>query len=205
MIQIGAAASASKASRRQLPWLLGLLLLTCVLCGCAISPSTPSGMLPSGFDTVQRHEGSVRIQVSGGCEDCALGQAKISNAAFAEAVTKAVKASGVFSRVTQGSDADFLLSVRIFRSETPLMGFNMRADIEAGWTLTRGRSGEGIWRESINSEYTATMGDTVIGIQRVRFASEGAARTNIAEAIAKLSRLSIKRPIQTAGADSASQ
>src|SRR5689334_13428740 len=115
--------------------MMPLLLSTSSLSGCATSPSTASGMLPPAFDTATRHQGSVRVQVAGGCEDCAIGQAQVSNRAFAEAVANAIRSSGVFSRVTEGGDPDFQLSVRIFRLETPLMGFNMRADIEAGWTL----------------------------------------------------------------------
>jgi len=58
--------------------------------------------------------------------------------------------------------------------------FGQTVKLEAGWTLRRTASREVVSRESIISESTHS---------NVQVATEGAARNNIAQALAKISKL----------------
>ena len=46
-----------------------------------------------------------------------------------------------------------------------------------------------IFREIIRTPYTAGMGDSLIGIKRLRLANEGSARTNISTLMKRLKAL----------------
>ena len=48
-----------------------------------------------------------------------------------------------------------------------------------------------VWQESIASEYTATPGDAFAAVKRLRLATEGAAKNNIAEGLSRISKLSL--------------
>jgi hypothetical protein len=71
-----------------------------------------------------------------------------------------------------------------------MFGGSFTVKMEAGWTLKRA-SGATVWQESIKSEHTATMGDAMVGVTRLRLATEGAARNNIATGLAKIGQLNL--------------
>ncbi len=173
--------------------ILGIALFSGLLVGCA-SPATPAGMVPTGFDVVTRHAASVSVGVTGGRSTGDLDAPQISNEALAEALTAAIKSSGVFSSVADDTHADYRLEIRIFRVQSPIIGFTMRANMEVGWTLLQTSTNTVLWKESIASDYTATTSDAISGAARSRMAVEGAAREIIKKGIAALSRLPLDRP-----------
>ncbi len=172
--------------------ILGMALLTGLLGGCA-SPATPAGIVPTTFDVTARHAASVSVAVTGGRSTGDLDAPQISNEAFAEALTGAIERSGVFSSVADGSRADYRLAVQIFRVQPPLMGFAMRANMEVGWTLLKTATNKMLWQQSIASDFTATTSDAIVGATRSRMAVEGAARENIKQGVAALSRLPLEQ------------
>ena len=171
---------------------LALALLAGLLGGCA-SPATPAGIVPATFDVAARHAGSVSVAVTGGRSTGDLDAPQISNDAFADALTAAIQRSGVFSGVADSSRADYRLTIQIFRVQSPIMGFTMRANMEAGWTLSKAAANKALWQQAIASDYAATMSDATFGATRSRMAVEGAARENIGNGIAALSRLPLEQ------------
>ena len=51
--------------------------------------------------------------------------------------------------------------------------------IEAAWSLSDPITKKVLMRESIKSQHTATMGESFVGVTRLRLAIEGAAQKNI--------------------------
>ena len=49
-----------------------------------------------------------------------------------------------------------------------------------------------MWAQSIKSAHTATAGDSLVGVTRLRLANEGAARKNIEAAIAAMGKLPLR-------------
>jgi len=165
-----------------------VILTSSMLGGCA-SPSTALGMTPTAIQTTNKHAQSVSLTVGGGKETSATGKSQISDAAFADAISNAITSSKVFSSVIKGSGGDTVLTVTIFNIDQPSFGFSFTVKMEAGWTLKRADTGAVIWQESIKSEHTATTSDAFVAIERLRLANEGAAKSNIAEALRKISAL----------------
>lgn len=167
-------------------------VLSCValLGGCA-TPTSHEGMVPASVDTARRHPQSVSLAVTGGKETDAAGKPQIADATFTQALADAITRSQTFSRVVQGRGGDYLLTVSLFSLDQPSFGLSFTVRMEAGWTLQRASGGAPVWQESIRTEYTATTSDAFAAVTRLRLATEGAARNNIAQGLARISRLSL--------------
>ena len=118
-----------------------------------------------------------------------MWKTQISNEEFSRALIEAIGKSRVFTKVVQGSDGDYLLSVTLFSLEQPSIGAAFTVNMEAGWILTRLRDNTILWREAIKSSYTADFGEAFVAARRLRLATEGAARNNIAAGLSRISKL----------------
>lgn len=58
-----------------------------------------TGMIPDAFESKKKYSQSVRIQVTGGQDDEAVGQPEIPNAAFEQALATFIRRSHIFSKV----------------------------------------------------------------------------------------------------------
>jgi hypothetical protein len=78
----------------------------------------------------------------------------------------------------------------MFSMEQPSFGLSFTVKLEAGWSLKRA-DGSVVWQESIKSEHTSTPGDAFAAVERLRLATEGAAKENIAQGLSKISALKL--------------
>lgn len=165
-------------------WLPALILwaLGAALGGCSTAATT-EGMIPTSFETVNAHAKTVRVSVTGGQESVALGKPQITNGDFTQALVVAIGKSRTFAKVIEDKNqgADYLLTVTLFSLDTRVFGRRF-VKLEAGWTLRHGGSGTIVWQESILSE--DNQGDVIA-------ATEAAARNNIANGLAKISKLKL--------------
>jgi hypothetical protein len=106
-------------------------------------------------------------------------------------VVDAIKQTKTFSSVVEGKTGDYVLNVNIFNVTQPSMGFSSTVSMEMGWILTRADNGTVVWRESIKSEHTTSTSEAFVGVTRLKMATEGAARKNVALGLQKLSALSL--------------
>jgi hypothetical protein len=160
---------------------LFLYTLIASLAGCA-TPATFEGMVPSSFEIARKHPYAVRISVTGGQEDPALGRPHITDAAFTKALVESITKSQVFLKVIQDhtAKADYLLTVTLFSMDKLVFGRTVK--LEAGWTLRHAGTEAVVWQESIISEFTDSY---------VKVATEGAGRNNIAQGLGKISKLNL--------------
>jgi hypothetical protein len=170
--------------------LLALAACAAVLGGCA-SPATYEAMVPTTLTSVKKHPRTVSVDVSGGQETSGAGKPQISNDALRQALAEAITKSQAFTKVVEGKGGNYLLTVSIFNLQQPSFGASFNVKMEAGWTLRRADTGATVWQESIRSEHTATMGDAMAAVTRLRLATEGAARNNIANGLQRMSQLNL--------------
>jgi ABC-type transport auxiliary lipoprotein component len=165
-------------SHRRVFFLYGLVSL---LWSCS-TPATFEGMVPTSFETAKSHPQTVRVYVTGGQESVAVGRPQITNSAFSQALTESITKSRTFSRVVedQSQRADYLLTVTLFSMDKRVFGRTVK--MEAGWTLRRAEAGTVVWQESIITEHTDA---------NIILATEGAARSNIAQGLGKISKLKV--------------
>ncbi|GGY28387.1 hypothetical protein [Pseudoduganella albidiflava] len=158
--------------------------------GCA-SPVVHDALVPVSLQVAKHHPQTVAVTTSGGSETSAAGKSQVADAELQKAVADAITQSRTFSRVVEGKNGDYTLTVTIFNLSQPSFGFSFTVGVEMGWTLTRTSTGEKVWQESIKSEHTATASDAFAGVVRLRLATEGAVRNNIQQGITKLSALQL--------------
>ena len=169
---------------------LALLACAALLGGCA-TPTTHEAMVPTGFTAVKKHPQTVSVQVSGGKPTESTGKPQISDDTFAQALVQAIEQSQTFSKALQAPGGNYRLSVVIAGIEQPSFGLSFTVKMEAGWTLKRADTGATVWQESIQSEHTVSATEAFAGVTRLRMATEGAARNNIAKGLGKISELSL--------------
>jgi hypothetical protein len=162
-----------------------------LLAGCASTTPTTDGMIPAFSVRDARapvHPQTVAVEVK--------DTRQIPDGAFRRALADAVTLSKVFSRVVdKPGGGSYVLSVTVTRLEQPESRLNLNLNptvrMEAVWALARADTGATVWRASIRSQHTAVPADTFDGKARLRLATEGAARDNIAAGLARLSKLDL--------------
>jgi hypothetical protein len=162
-----------------------------LLAGCASTTPTSDGMIPAF--TVRGVRGAVHPEpVAIEVKDTR----QIPSGAFRQALADAVTLSKVFARVVEAPRGKYLLTVTVTRLEEPETGgfklnLNPTARMEAGWALRRADTHQTVWEATIRSEHTAAPSDTLDTKARVRLATEGAARENIAAGLERLAKLNL--------------
>lgn len=166
------------------------LVLTTLLTGCA-SPTTREGMTPGDLVAAKKHPHTVSVAVTGGQETNPLWKTQVSDTEFAEALSAAITRSKVFSAVVQGKGGKYQLDVVLVSMTQPSFGTSFTVSMEAGWSLRRSDSGAAVWQASVKSKHTATVGDAFVGVERLRLATEGAAKNNIKQGLEQISALNL--------------
>lgn len=154
-------------------------LLGCLLVSCAGSTNT-AALVPANA-RASKHTGQpVQAMVAGGGPSSSV-LATISNEDFKQALESSLVQSGMFKSAGSGG---YQVEAFITSIEQPAFGVSMRVSMEVSYALKRG--GSTILRKSIKSTYTAPFGEAIVGAVRLRKATEGAARENIALLIKSL-------------------
>lgn len=168
---------------------VALTLLLAFCSGCA-TPAQPMAMVPASATVARKYTGSVVLSSQGGLPTNPMNMSDISNEDFTTAVVSSLDKFGLFSSVVRAGDGDYRLDVRLLKLNRPMFGgFDMCVSMETYWKLIRTSDGKVLFAESVHSSYTATVSDALVGIVRLRLASEGSARENIKSAVERLSRV----------------
>lgn len=164
--------------------------LVLTLSGCA-TPVTHQALVPVSLEVSKHHPQSVAVVASGGTETSAAGKPQVSDTELQQAVASAITQTKTFSRVVDGKNGDYILTVNVFNVTQPSFGLTFTVGVEMGWTLTRTDTGAKVWQESIKSEQTVGAGEAFVAVTRLKLATEGAIRNNVKQGLLKLSALSL--------------
>ncbi|ASK33185.1 hypothetical protein [Alloalcanivorax mobilis] len=166
----------------------GLLVVisALVLGGCAsaakmenIAAENTSVAYPS-----ELKQSTSRVQVSGGQETNPLLTAKVSNAAFSQALENSLKAADLWSE-----EGRLLLTADILQASSPMVGISMKATISVEYTLMTQDSRAVRLQKTITTTGKATPGDAFIAATRQRIAMERSAKENIEALLRILSEM----------------
>jgi hypothetical protein len=117
-----------------------------------------------------------------------MWKSKIGNPEFRAALEQSLSAAGL---TAVGDQVKYLLDVELVQLDQPSFGFSLSVTMTVNYRLKEAATGRLVWRDSISASYTARMSESVIGVKRLRLASEGAARENISELIDTLRLLKL--------------
>ncbi|MBN1663304.1 MAG: hypothetical protein JW943_06860 [Deltaproteobacteria bacterium] len=155
------------------------------------TPAMSVGMIPPRYDIVKQHPCTVSVMAAGGSETSAMWKSQLSDEEFSLALIEAIKNSRTFSQIIKGAGADYALHITIFSVGQPSFGTSFTVKMEVGWTLKRRDGNAAVWQESIKSEHPSAVIDAFAAATRLRLATEGAARNNIAEGLVRISKLNL--------------
>jgi hypothetical protein len=158
-----------------------------LLGGCA-SGATAQGMTVKAADipgspSPQVAKSVAVTQVVGGEATDALGTSQIDNPEFKKALVRSLRAAGLLSA---DAHPKYVVSADIMFVKQPYFGVDMTVTSRIRYTLKEASTGAVVFSEEVVARFTATMGDSLVGTQRLRLANEGSARKSIAALIAKL-------------------
>lgn len=171
----------------------GLLLASAVaviLTGCA-SPADRGAMTPQNLNIAKHHPYSLQVQTGGGSGTGAMESSNIADADLKAAIEAAVTQSKLFKTVVQGNTGDYELSVSVINLSKPMFGGTFTVDLETAWTLTKLSDRSVVWRKAVQSSGTATMGEALAGVTRLRLAVEKASSENIRQGLQAIGALSL--------------
>lgn len=123
--------------------------------------------------------------VSGGRETNPAGKPGIADAAFREALQESLKLAGL---LCERPDAPLSVTATIVNLDQPVFGLNLTVTSIVRYAV-RTRSGAVVIDEEIKAEHTATFNEAFSGTTRIKLASEGSARNNIAALVGRLNTI----------------
>lgn len=173
-----------KTITQRLTPLLGAALIALTLTGCS-SQASREGITPQNFSVAKHYSQSLQVTASGGGDDT------IADADMKAAIEDAVTQSRLFKSITQGNASDYALSVSVTSMQKPLFGATFTVEMETAWSLTKLSDRSVVLRKAVKSSGTATMGDALAAITRVRMAAERATKANIEQGLKAIAELNL--------------
>jgi hypothetical protein len=129
------------------------------------------------------------LEVSGGQVTDKLWASKVGTREFAGALALSLEDAKLLAAAP--ANARYTLSARLERLEQPLTGLDLTVTATVSYSLVEKSSGAEVLRRTHTLPYTAAFGDTLGSIDRVRVASEGALKANIAAVVDDLLALQL--------------
>lgn len=162
-----------------------------LLGGCeTANPSSAMVAAPAG--AITKHAASVNLSVTGGADKSTDSATQISNPDFIAALTKSIRRSGLFAKITpENGTAEYHLDVAIVSLDQPVIGAAMTATLETKWTLTRRSNDFVMWEKTIKTSHTTEAREAFTGVERLHLAMEGAAKDNIHDGIVQLGAITL--------------
>ncbi len=171
-----------------------VLIASMLLAGCATPARVdqmtvaPATMAVAAAPEALRQNIAIK-DVTGGQETNPLWTSQVSSAEFERALEASLRGANLLQANRQAGR--FTLTAQLGKLDQPLIGINMTVTASVLYILVERSTGKTVWQETITTPYTASFGDALLGVERLKLANEGAVRTNIADLIGKLVRLTV--------------
>jgi hypothetical protein len=161
-------------------WVLSVVAL---LTACA-TPARVEQMTVAAADSTRSAVASTPMreavtlgQVSGGKETNPLWISNISSADFERALQASLQSAQLLA--PGGRACRLTLTAQLLSLAQPAIGLDMTVTASVLYTLVDCSTKKEIWVNTITLPYTAAFSDSLIGVERLKLANEGAARVNI--------------------------
>ena len=179
------------ASTGTLPSILVLVVIQ--LTGCA-TPASIEGMTVTGTAVTTAPanfalKNSVLIgNVSGGESTNPLWTSEVGGEEFRTALEESLNVGQLLA--PSDPDALYLLRATLLAVQQPLIGFNLTVNSTVRYALNRRSDGKQVWEQTVSADYTATVGESFLAVERLRLANEGSIRENLKALIDRLYQFS---------------
>jgi len=174
---------------------IGLVIIGCIILisGCA-TPARVDQMVVSGTPsqriaaTPLRNNVAIR-DVTGGQETNPMWKSNVGSNEFTQALEGSLRTVGLLAPNRQAGS--HTLTVHLQNVDQPFIGLDMTVTASVNYIVAERASGKEVFNRTVAVPYTAKFGDSLLGVERLKLANEGAIRTNISQLIDELFRLKI--------------
>lgn len=170
-----------------------VVAIAIILSGCA-SPARIEQMRVEGnpdqriANTQWRKNLAIR-DVTGGKETNPMWMSNVGSSEFERALEASLQAVGLLADRQSGR---YVLNTHIENIDQPVIGLNFTVTAFVNYHITERSTGRTVFQKTISVPYTAGFGDSILGVERLRLANEGAIRANITRFIDDLFLLKIE-------------
>lgn len=171
-----------------------LLLMAWMLVGCAVPASVeemrvaPSAQLGIIDENSPLKNQIAVVEATGGEETNPLWISKVSSIDFEAALELSLADAGLG---TLRRDGKYRLIANMLNLRQPLAGFNVTVTAAVRYRLVEREQNIIVAEQDINTPYTAAFSDSLLAVERLKLANEGAMRENITELIRWLYSLEV--------------
>jgi hypothetical protein len=180
----------SRSTRRLIRGVSGLALVL-LLAACA----TPARVDQMTIDTPDARRTAVASssamrnavaigQVGGGKETNPLWVSNIASADFEAALRASLRSAGLLA--IDPTNCRVQLDAQLLSLAQPMVGASMTVTASVLYRLVDCVTKKEVWVRTITLPYTAAFTDSLLGVERLKLANEGAARVNIKQLVAEL-------------------
>jgi hypothetical protein len=167
---------------------VALVIAGVVTQGCA-QPAQVSGMIapPPTTDAWVNspYAGAMSVgDVAGGEETNPMWKSMVGNGQFKEALQHSLAVNKLLAPTADA--AKYVVKAELKDLDQPFMGFDLTVSAKVDYQVSAKDASELAFRDTIDSEYTASFSDSAYAVDRLRLANEGAVRTNIKAFIDRL-------------------
>ena len=155
-------------------------LLSITLTACA-SGARPDKMVASPVQAQQisasnKYFKSIAIEdVTGGKKTNPMWTSEVSDTAFKSALAESLRAHGLLN---ENGNPKYALNTKLVAVEQPLIGINFTVTSIVDYQL-KTASNQIAYEKTIEKTGKATMGDSVLGVERLKIANEYSIKNNI--------------------------
>lgn len=158
--------------------IIALIALSLGMMGCAqgarIDQMTAMPTVPLPANSVFQRALQVN-NVSGGTSTNPLWVSKVGNPEFQAALQSSLGSAGLLA----SGSGRFRLDAQLRALEQPMIGFDMNVVSTVHYAVTDINTSKQVFDNNIVANYTATMSDAFMAVERLRLANEGAIKRNI--------------------------
>lgn len=191
----------TRASRiGRLVRLLGLSLILPVLAACAAparigemtATSLPSDVLAQATSS-PLHRAVAVGSVTGGKETNPMWVSQVGNVEFRQALAQSLNTAGLLSFK---EPAPYTVNATLKRLDQPVIGFDLTVTTHVEYVIERTDTRSPVFRTDVIVPYTASFGSSLLAVERLRLANEGAIRVNMERFLSEAVR-GVKAPPST--------
>jgi hypothetical protein len=183
-----------------------VLLAACAQPARVSQMVAPNVMAPVTASNPELLDSITIAEVKGGQSTNPMWTSQVDNPEFKEALDRSLAFNGLLA--ADAAKARYAVTAELLELKQPLMGFDLTVTSRVKYSLQeRGGAATELFGEEIVTPYTADFSSSLVAVERLRLANEGAIRESIRNFLVRLgdswSKRTGRAPIPQSGAQPA--
>lgn len=161
-----------------------VLLAACAQPARVSQMVAPNVMAPVTASNPELLDSIAIAEVKGGQTTNPMWTSQVDNPEFKEALDRSLAFNGVLA--SDAVKAKYAVTAELLELKQPLMGFDLTVTSRVKYSLQERGSSSELFGEEITTPYTADFSSSLVAVERLRLANEGAIRESIKNFLTRL-------------------